>query len=186
MNVCKNCQHKFSGNFCNICGEKIISDSDFSVKSLLSQAFGAITNFDSKLFKTFKLMFQNPGTLSKKIVSGIRVPYLKPFQVFVICNLIFFIFLSDTDLFRTPSKWFFNENFDYFGTTVVDKVSNITQEKNLSLTDVQKRYDSISSNLSKSLLIVLLPFIALFDSIGSGFFTADLGKEKCVNFSPSN
>ena len=161
MNICKNCQNKFYGNFCNICGEKIVADSDFSVKNILNQAFGAITNFDSKLLKTFKLMFQNPGFLSKNIISGIRVPFLKPFQIFVICNLIFFIFLSDTDLFRTPSKWFFNGDFDYFGTKVVDKVSNIMQAKNLSLIEVQTKYDSISSNLSKSLLILLIPFIAI-------------------------
>ena len=165
MNICKNCQNKFYGNFCNICGEKTISDSDFSVKNIINQAFGAITNFDSKFLKTFKLMFQNPRVLSKKNISGVRVPFLKPFQIFVICNLIFFIFLSDTDLFRTPSKWFFNGNFDYFGTKVTDKVSNIMQAKNLSLTEVQTKYDSISSNLSKSLLILLIPFIALIGII---------------------
>lgn len=160
MNVCKNCQNKFSGNFCNICGEKVISDSDFSIKNVLKQAFGAITSFDSKLLKTFKLLFQNPGRLSMKIISGIRVPYLKPFQIFVICNLIFFIFLSETDLFRTPSKWFFNENFNFFGTSVLDKVKNIMQTQKLTLEEVKSEYDFISSNLSKSLLILLIPFIA--------------------------
>ena len=126
----------------------------------MSQAFGAITNFDSKFFKTFKLLFINPGNLSKRITSGIRVPYLKPFQIFVICNLIFFIFLSDSDFFRTPSKWFFNENFHYFGRNVMEKVSNIMNKKGLTLTEVKTEYDFISSNLSKSLLILLIPFIA--------------------------
>ncbi|WP_452225301.1 DUF3667 domain-containing protein [Lacinutrix chionoecetis] len=161
MNICKNCQNKFSGNFCNSCGEKIISDSDFSIKNLLSQAFGAITNFDSKLLKSFKLMFKNPGSLAKKNITGIRVPYLKPFQIFVICNLIFFIFLSDTDLFRTPSKWLFNENFNFFGTNVLDKVEDIMRTKNISVEAVKIEYDTISSNLSKSLLILLIPLIAL-------------------------
>ncbi|APU69535.1 DUF3667 domain-containing protein [Christiangramia flava] len=160
MNICKNCQNKFSGNYCNNCGEKIISDEDFSITNILSQAVGAITNFDSKLLRTFQIMGNNPGILSSKIVSGIRVPFLKPFQIFVICNVLFFIFLSDTDLFRTPAKWFFNENFQYFGTTVIDKVSIIMRKENLSFTEVQSKYDSISSNLSKSLLIILIPFIA--------------------------
>ena len=161
MNICKNCQNTFYGNFCNNCGEKIISEADFSLKTILNQAFGAITNLDSKLLTTFKLLFKNPGRLSKKIISGVRVPYLKPFQVFVICNLIFFIFLSDTDLFRTPAKWFFNENFDFFGTNVLDKVDSIMQTQNKSLDDVKIEYDSVSSNVSKSLLILLIPFIAL-------------------------
>jgi Protein of unknown function (DUF3667) len=160
MNICKNCQNKFSGNFCNNCGEKIVSASDFSVTHIISQAFGALTNFDSKFFRTFKLLFINPGNLSKSITSGIQVPYLKPFQIFVICNLIFFIFLSDQDFFRTPSKWFFNDSFNYFGSNVMEKVANIMNKKGLSLTEVKTEYDFISTNLSKSLLILLIPFIA--------------------------
>jgi len=161
MNICNNCQNKFSGKYCNICGEKIISAADFSVKNILLQAFEAITNFDGKLLKTFTLMFQNPGKLAKKIISGVRVPYFKPFQIFIICNLVFFIFLSDVDFFRIPSEWFFDQNVDFIGK-VMDKVENIMKTKNLSLEEVKSAYDSISSNLAKSLLILLIPFIALF------------------------
>ena len=161
VTVCKNCNNKHTGNFCNICGEKKILDSDFSLSTLLSEAFGTITNVDSKLIRTFKLMFQNPGRLSLKYISGIRVPYLKPFQVFLICNLIFFIFLSDTDFFRSPSKWIFNENVNFYGTNVMAKVESIMQTKNIPLEEVKSEYDRISSNLSKSLLVLLIPFIAL-------------------------
>ena len=161
MNICKNCQNQFDGNFCNQCGEKIILESDFSFKALLFQAFGAITSVDSKLFKTFGLLFRSPGYLSKKITSGIRVPYLQPFQVFVLCNLLFFIFLGDTDLFRTPSRWFFYQDFDFSGTKVMDKVESIMQTEKLSFEEVESEYDAVSSNLSKSLLVLLIPFIAL-------------------------
>ena len=155
VNSCNNCHNQHTGNYCNTCGEKKIADSDFSLLTLLSQAFGTITNVDSKLLRTFKLMFQNPGRLSIKYISGIRVPYLKPFQVFLICNLIFFIFLSDTDFFRSPSKWIFNENVNFYGTNVMAKVESIMQTKNIPLEEVKLEYDRISSNLSKSLLILL-------------------------------
>ena len=161
VNTCKNCNNNHTGDYCNNCGEKKISDSDFSILTILSQAFETITNFDSKLIRTFKLMFQNPGQLSIKYISGIRVPYLKPFQVFLICNLIFFVFLSDTDFFRSPSKWIFNENVEFYGTNVMTKVESIMQTKNISLEEVKIEYDRISSNLSKSLLILLIPFIAI-------------------------
>ena len=160
LNICKNCNHKFIGNFCNICGEKKIFDSDFSIKSILGQAFGALTNIDAKFLKTFILLIQNPGQLSRNYIAGIRVPYLKPFQIFLICNLFFFIFLSHTDFFRTPSIWFFNENFQFYGIKVMEDVKAIMQSKNMTLEEVKLEYDSISSNLSKSLLILLIPFIA--------------------------
>ena len=160
MNTCKNCQNTFSGRYCNECGEKVFAEADLSVGTLLFQALGAITNLDSKVIRTAKLMFQNPGILAQEICSGVRVPYLKPFQIFVICNLFFFIFLADTDLFRTPAKWFFNQEFEVLGTKVMDKTAQIMEEKALSLEEVKLEYDRISSNLSKALLLLLIPCIA--------------------------
>ncbi len=161
MYTCKNCNSEFVGDFCNSCGEKKYLDSDFKIKNILSQAFGAITNLDSKVLKTFKLLVQNPGILTKNYVNGVRVPYLKPFQIFLICNILFFIFLSDTDLFRTPSKWFFNQNFDLYGTKVMSEVDRVMQSNSMTMDEVRIKYDNISSDLSKSLLILLIPFIAL-------------------------
>ncbi|MDP5077761.1 MAG: DUF3667 domain-containing protein [Nonlabens sp.] len=161
MNSCKTCQNTFYGNYCNHCGEKKVANSDFTVSSILSQAFGAITNIDSKFLRTFRLLIQNPGNLSRNYVSGIRVPYLKPFQIFLICNILFFIFLADTDLFRTPSKWLFGQNVDFYGGSVMNDVSSIMQSKNMTLDEVKVTYDNISTDLSKSLLVVLIPFIAL-------------------------
>jgi recombinational DNA repair protein RecR len=34
LNICKNCKNKFVGNFCNICGEKKILDTDFAIKNI--------------------------------------------------------------------------------------------------------------------------------------------------------
>ena len=75
------------------------------------------------------------------------------------CNLVFFIFLSEADFFRVPAKWFFNQNVDFIGK-VMDKVENIMKVKNLTLKEIITAYDSISLNLAKSLLILLIPIIA--------------------------
>ena len=74
MISCKNCQHTFAGKYCNHCGEKLLTDDDFSIKTLLHQAFGEITSIDSKLLKTVTLMFKNPGSLSKKKIRVLEYP----------------------------------------------------------------------------------------------------------------
>ena len=161
ITICTNCNNKFIGKFYSRCGEKKLSETDFTTKAIIGEAFGAVTNLDLKLLKTFRQLLKNPGTLTKKYVSGQHVSFLKPFQIFLICNIIFFIFLANTDLFRTPSKWFFTQDFDFYGTKVMIDVEKIMAAKQLTLEEAKIKYDSISSDLSKSLLVLLIPFIAL-------------------------
>jgi len=157
--TCKNCQSIINGKFCHTCGEKRVSADDFTIKTILAQAFDSIMNLDSKLFRSLFQLFFKPGQLSKNYIEGLRVPFMKPFQLFVFANLIFFLFLNDTDIFRTPSKWFFVEDFD--GIQVMDKVRSIAEEKKISIREVARIYDKKSSNLSKLLTIVFIPVISL-------------------------
>ncbi|PHR98217.1 MAG: hypothetical protein COA80_05900 [Leeuwenhoekiella sp.] len=159
--TCLNCGSVFSENYCSSCGQKKVSESDYGLKSLLGQAFEAFTNLDSKFLKTFRVLMLNPGRLSLKFISGVRAPYLKPFQVFLLCNVFFFIFLSQTDIFRSPSVWFFNTNVDFLGIQVMHLVNDVMETNQWSLEEVKVRYDKLSTDLSKSLLILLIPFIAL-------------------------
>ena len=159
MNTCKNCSLTSEGKYCPACGEKVIENKDFSLTHIFGQAIGMLTNLDSKLYNTLKLLFLRPGQLSLYNIQGIRVPYMNPIQIFLISNVIFFIFLSDIDIFRTPSIWFFQEDFD--GIKVLGHVRQIMLEKNLTQENVAILYDQISSNLAKSLLIFLIPFLAI-------------------------
>ena len=156
---CKNCNTKFEGNYCTSCGEKVIKEGDFALTKIFSQALDSITHLDSKLFKTLKLLFFYPGKLSIQFIEGIRVPYMKPFQIFIISNIIFFIIYSNDDLFRIPSVLFFQENFE--GLKILEKVTAISNKTGLSQSDIAKLYDNASNNLAKSLLVFLIPLIAL-------------------------
>ena len=160
---CKNCNTKFAGNYCNNCGEKVINDGDFALMKLLSQVLDTFTHLDSKVFKTLKLLLFYPGKLSKLYTEGIRVPYMKPFQIYVIINIIFFFLFSNDDIFRVPSHYFFQENYD--GIKTLAKVRNIINETGISETQVAELYDSRSTNLAKGFLVLLIPIIALLGKL---------------------
>ncbi|MBI1268148.1 MAG: DUF3667 domain-containing protein, partial [Cryomorphaceae bacterium] len=159
MTSCKSCGNSFAGNFCNQCGERVVSDNDFSLKSLLSQALGAIASIDSKWLQTLKFLLFYPGELTAKHVQGVRVNYMRPFQILIVSNIIFYLFLSETDLFRTPSQWFFVENFD--GISVMKKVRKISAANDLDINEIAILYDNKSSNLAKGLIFCLIPLFAL-------------------------
>lgn len=171
---CKNCNSKFEGNFCNNCGEKVIKGGDFAFLKIVSQALDSITHLDSKLFKTVKLLLFYPGKLSKLYAEGIRIPFMKPFQIFIILNFIFFFLFSNDDIFRIPSYYFFQENYD--GLKTLEKVRNISNETGLSETEIALLYDNKSSNLAKGLIVFLIPIIALIGKLFNGKQKMEFGK----------
>lgn len=90
--VCKSCGNSFTGNYCNLCGEKIIKPEDRSFKTFLSNILIAITFADSKMIKTLWLVIKNPGFVTFESSEGRKVNYLKPISLFFVLNLIYFFF----------------------------------------------------------------------------------------------
>ena len=152
---CKNCGTELTGKFCHNCGESVSSENDFSVLSLIKLSFSTLTNFDSKFFKTFVLLLFKPGLLTKEFISGRRKSYMQPFQVFVLANLFFFFFLTSSDVFRNPSQWFFEE------PGIKKDVETFATIKNISHKEVAQIYDNQSISLSKSAVLVIIPFIGI-------------------------
>ena len=152
---CKNCSAEIIGSFCHNCGERVFSENDFSVLALINLSFSTITNFDSKFFRTFTSLLIKPGHLANEFIYGRRKSYMQPFQVFVLANLFFFFFLTSSDVFRNPSQWFFME------AQIKSHVEKLSAEKNISQEMIAINYDNQSASLAKSVIIAIIPFIAL-------------------------
>ena len=60
------------------------------MKHFFSHALGELFHFDSKIFRSFRLLFTRPGFLTAEYLRGCRKPYLHPFQLFFVANLIYF------------------------------------------------------------------------------------------------
>ncbi|HSM84986.1 MAG TPA: sulfur carrier protein ThiS [Candidatus Limnocylindrales bacterium] len=88
---CPSCLSVCDGKFCPCCGEKRPSRHDLSIGHLLSHAAEIVFHWDSKIFRTFRVLFSKPGLLSAEYVAGRRKPYAHPFQVFFIANLLYFL-----------------------------------------------------------------------------------------------
>ncbi|MGB8128687.1 MAG: DUF3667 domain-containing protein [Candidatus Angelobacter sp.] len=88
---CPTCAAQVSGKFCPACGEKKLAVSDLSIRHFFTHALGEFFHFDSKLFRSFSLLFTRPGFLTAEYLRGCRKPYLHPFQLFFVANLIYFV-----------------------------------------------------------------------------------------------
>ncbi len=158
---CISCHAELNGSYCHSCGEKVVESKDFTLRKIIGEGIGAFTNLDSKFFKTFKALLFQPGLLCTEYLRGARKNYLKPFQVFIICNILFFIFLKEMDLLLIPSKWFIVSNFEFFKLNVHDIAQSIAAKKGVSLEEIKLLYDANVASNSKLFIIMLVPIFAL-------------------------
>jgi hypothetical protein len=92
--ICKSCQHPFTGKVCNMCGEKIFSENQLSGKHFFHEVLDFFYHWESKVLKTIKLNFLRPGFITKENINGIREPYAKPIQLYLVVAFAFIIIIS--------------------------------------------------------------------------------------------
>src|SRR5690242_9057720 len=96
--ICPSCGHAFAGKFCSACGEKKVAAHDFTLRHFIEESVEGFTHFDNKLLRTLRSLFFKPGSLTASFESGQRVTYMKPVQLFIISNLVFFILSGGLNL----------------------------------------------------------------------------------------
>ena len=184
---CSNCQSDLIGRFCHVCGQKVLSAKDRRFPYLVNLFFSEITSLDGRFWRTI-LGLLRPGFLSQQYLSGRRANYLSPVSVFLLINVLYFFApaLNDFDLpfadhlpgqllvqmldepsmsaerrerlSQVPgqlhSRW--------SAAWIEDKLAQ-RREQNATYTLAQlgQRFDVKSAEISKLLIIVHVPFLAL-------------------------
>lgn len=143
---CPSCGHTMEQKFCSYCGEKRVNHHDFSLKHFAEEALENVTHFDNKFFRTIKVLFTRPGKLSEDFSNGVRVNYMKPLQLYIVCNLIFFVAVIYWTPFSQPLTTYWN----YRQYTALGSKEIIKKKVQEEITDFQKKYDQ-SGALSASL-----------------------------------
>ena len=158
--LCKNCGADMMGEYCHVCGEKVLSDTDFHVSRYVGGFVSSLTNLDNKFYRTVKAFLGRPGQLSRHYFDGLRKPYLSPVQIFLIMTIVFYVLAPDFDLFYIPAKWFFSN----INSDSASLVNQLALEKmaalDLSRSEFFLKYDISVKNYSKAFLFLAIPFVA--------------------------
>jgi len=163
--ACGNCGAPLNGPFCSQCGEKKVTPRDYSFLHFVEEGVGALTHFDTKFVRTLKLLFTKPGELSNVYFRGGRSRYTKPLTLFIIINLVFFVFQPHTGLFGNKYPQYMHN--PAYAAAVHDQLRRTGESE----TNYMARFNANLFNQKKSLLIVAVPVLALFMMIlfaGSG------------------
>jgi hypothetical protein len=89
---CLNCGTQVEGRFCQQCGQENVEIKE-SFFQLLRHFVEDLTHFDGKLWKTLKLLFFKPGSLTKLYIEGKRASYIHPIRMYIFISAVFFLFM---------------------------------------------------------------------------------------------
>jgi len=161
LDNCANCGAPLSGPYCSHCGQKKEGKSDFKVSHFLGETFHAFTHFDSKFFATIKNLFTRPGFLTLEYVTGHRKKYMNPIQLFLVCNIIYFLF-SNADTFTTSLE---HVTEGPFRKTLNEMVDAKIKKEGVSYQDYETQFSEREKGEAKTLIILMIPIFALLISL---------------------
>jgi hypothetical protein len=157
---CVACGAGLTGRYCAECGEAA-GHHDYSLKHFAEEALETFVHVDGRIFSTFRSLVTRPGELASEFLAGRRRSQIGPLQLFVICNLIYFLtqpftifapFTSTLRIQTTERPW--------------GRLANAMVESRMAARQVTREayaraFDETAHLQGKSLVILMVPLFAL-------------------------
>lgn len=102
--TCRNCGSEGVVEFCGTCGQRRPGPDDYSLGGFFRAAIGQLVNYDSRLLRTLRMLYTQPGQLARDHFDGRRGQYLEPFRIFVLFNLFAWFVVPYTAIFGFSLK----------------------------------------------------------------------------------
>jgi thiamine biosynthesis protein ThiS len=159
--TCPTCGAHGSGKFCSSCGEKKTSPEDFSLHHFLSRAFETFFDADSKIFQSFLKLFTRPGVLSAEYVRGRRKPYMHPFQLFFVCNVIYFLLQPLTTWSGLRTTLVIHTHSMRYSELATRMLQHRLASKGVSESEFTAAFNHVVDLQARSLVVLMVPAFAL-------------------------
>ena len=90
---CKNCEHKYKGNFCHNCGQKAATHNiDF--KFVMHEVPHSAFHVDKGILFTVKELTLRPGKTIRDFIAGKRIQHYPPLMYAILISTIFVLIKS--------------------------------------------------------------------------------------------
>lgn len=167
--TCATCGVNVDTLHCPCCGEKVLEAKDLTFMGLMSQVFQSLSSVDSRLLRSLRVLSTRPGVITKAYVDGPRKPYIGPFQLFLIVNVVFFAVqsFSGSPVFSTSLySHMHDQDWSAFAR---DLVAQKLQAAHTTLAAYTPVFDHAVDVNARSLVILLvLPFTLLLIPLFAG------------------
>jgi hypothetical protein len=147
--------------FCHRCGEKRVNHEDFSLKKFGVHALDQLTHFDFKFFRSLWLLAVRPGFLTARYLEGNRKPYLKPLQLFILVNVVYFFLLHFIGWNTFASPLANHLDLYFYRDWAGGLVSRHLAATGLNRAGYEAAFNASTLLWSKSLIFLMIPMVAL-------------------------
>jgi len=160
--TCPTCAIPVSTAFCPGCGESPPRARDLTLRGLVQQTVQAFTSIDGRLVRSLRSLLTDPGALTAAYIEGRRKPFVAPFQLFLVANVLFFAMqsLTRTRILSSPLRSHLHEqDWSALAQTLV---AHRLEQLRTSLDLYAPAFDQAAVLNAKSLILLMaLPFALL-------------------------
>jgi hypothetical protein len=160
--TCPNCLQGVETPFCPQCGERPVEPPDLGPKGIAAQAVKSIGGIDGRFFRSLRMLVSRPGALTEAYLQGRRKPFLGPFPLFFLANVLFFSVqsLTHTKIFSsTLDSHLHRQDWSELAQRMVSR--HLTKA-HLALDSYAPIFDQAVVLNAKALVVLMaLPFAAL-------------------------
>ena len=159
--TCPTCNVAVATAFCSSCGERPVGARELTVHGLTTLVYKAFSPVDGRLLRSFLALIAAPGRLTAAFQQGLRKPFVGPFQLFLMTNVLFFAVQSVSTLriFTQPLTYrLHGQPGSEFGQTLVDARLAATGK---TLAEYAPVFDQAVATNAKSLIGLRVPLLAL-------------------------
>lgn len=133
-----------------------------------SEAFEAITNADRSFIGSLRLLITRPGVLTAEYMRGRRVGLMKPLQLFLLVNVVYFLYATATNnqMFATNLANHMNNTWHsrLASRMVLDRLGDGKVESVVfyqRLDAYRQKFDRAAVTQAKTLIAIMIPGFAL-------------------------
>ncbi|MBB3181779.1 DUF3667 domain-containing protein [Variovorax sp. Sphag1AA] len=160
--TCPTCKTGVLTPFCPLCGEEPLKPIDLTLRGLAEKLSHALTSIDARVLRTARLLILRPGELTLAWTEGRRKPYVAPFQLFLVANVIFFFLQSLTGINVFSSNLHSHLHQQDWSELAQSLLSSRLEVTGTSIDTYAPIFDRAVVLNAKSLIVVMaVPFSAL-------------------------
>jgi hypothetical protein len=158
--TCPSCGGAIALDYCEICGERKPSSRIYSLRAFAHEAFEVVTNVERSFLKTLWTLIRKPGELVAAYMRGERVRYLKPLQLFLLVNVIFFFVAgwAGISIFSTPL--YSHTHSSPYAAYAAERLAERLKATGATEDDYAISFNRRVVLLARTLVIIMVPLFA--------------------------
>lgn len=162
---CPSCNGVVAGDYCARCGERALVADELTLRAQLMQLLNGLFSLDGRVARSLWTLGARPGLLASEYCRGARVRYMRPVQLFLLANVIYFLLQPHTGFNTFRSTLTLQIERQIYSEHLAELVRARLAASGEAMTDFATRFDAAADTYARSLLIFLVPAIALALSI---------------------